>query len=208
MRLFTTGVESGNTSEFTGVNVGATMDQTHVFNGAWAVACAPSGISAVRARIAGTDQSTAGYMGCWFYMTAYPTAICQMVATQHSVSGLQSRIMMQTTGTLVLQNSAGAAIGSASATPALSTWHSVELKHDASVGPAALAARLNTTIFASGLNNTTIGWIDGRFGPIATSGTTFWLDDFKINDGTGPDHNSWPMDDTERKQPNFLHMML
>ena len=138
----------------------------------------------------------------YLYIVTLPSASNHIMSFNSSsgTAGTSDRgkITLESDGTLILRDSAGNQIGSASSALSLNTWYMVELKMDRTPasGSRITEGRLNGSVFATSstqtdANNLAVSW-GGNFDLEAqTQGEWYW-DDLAINDNSGSLQNSYP----------------
>lgn len=137
------------------------------------------------------------YKRVYFYMTQNPTQSPSILEFEIGGSVFGALIDVDTSGRLILRDTAGA-VGSVSSAMAINTWHYVELAASSNTGAGAsyIEGRLNGVSFAtsstantgaSAINNIRVGSLSARI-----LGGTFYFDDIALNDNQSITNGSWP----------------
>lgn len=140
------------------------------------------------------NQTGTAYIGVAIYINSAVNASTQLIRWSNVSNTSVGNITLTATNTLVLLNSAGAQIGSASSALSVQTWYYVELKITAPSNPGTLEGRLNGSVFATGNNSNQGSFGRALFGTITGTQTTsdIFFTDIKVNDSTGTSYNSYP----------------
>lgn len=183
-----------NEVEFTAFGTNMTTQSAVVRSGRYALRCnlaAQTGF--VRHIIYAADQAKVGYQRIYIRVDSYPNSTTSILAFVNTAFTAQCSISMNTSGQLILTNSASAAVGSPSAVLDLGRWYRVELKNDATTTPGTMDARLEGASFASGSNATGVAgtWAQVRCAPAASVTCDMYFDDWALNDTTGTAQTSW-----------------
>lgn len=140
------------------------------------------------------NQSSIGYQRVYLRIATLPAANTTVMRFLDIANATCAQIRLTATGTLVLLDAAGTAVGSASAALSTGTWYRVELKCDASTSPGSVDARIDGVSFASGVNNIQSPWARVIVGPVITATCDLFWDDWALNDASGSTQTSWPGD--------------
>lgn len=140
------------------------------------------------------DQGTIGYIGAAVYIHSALNANGQMIRWSTVGNVSVGNITLTPTNTLVLLKSNGVQIGSASAALSLDTWYYVEFKNDATAATGTLEARLNGSVFATGLNSNKGSFGRALVGIVTGAQTTndIFFTDVKISDNSGSAFTGYP----------------
>lgn len=147
-----------------------------------------------------TTNGRAYYCRGYFYLTANPGA-AQDIIRWNTGAGVALRAVVQTDGTIQLQTSGGAQIGTASAAIPLNTWFRLEVKGQLAASPTTSNGTTEAKIdggtsfgVATNANLGTTAPTQWRIGLVngVVAGYTLYLDDVAINDDQGANENTWP----------------
>lgn len=205
-RIWSTGFELNSTT------AGVEFDSTSV-SGGGAIAISSStkrsGTYALRTSNAGANgisemlfqfASSAGngpyYLRAYLYVVDIPSAQETIMNIQDSGQTVRSRILINTDGSLELQDDTGTKFGSSSSPLSLNTWYRVELSFFNNTGSGKMEcdARIDGTSFASTTISTNTGTVDRVvIGPDSGNNSydLYW-DDIAFNDSSGSFQTSWP----------------
>lgn len=186
-------------------STGITIDGTAARSGSFGLHVA-SMSSATRAGVLFKFLSAAA--GGPYYLRGYLKVVTPPSGSNHIMSlngnnttvgnSPNGKVTLETNGTLILRNSAGTSIGSASSAVNDSNWHLIELQHNGTPasGSRVTEARLDGSVFATSSTQTDSNVLGYSIGgnldaEVNTTGEWYW-DDVAVNDSTGSFQKSYP----------------
>ncbi len=207
-RLFSCGFEindNATAAEIDAFSGFFAIDNNAARTGSYGGKSAPTASTGfARAHLFSSDQNKVAYQAVAVRVNTTPNALIQLIRFSTTGNGNVGAIKLNTDGTLLLTNSTGTQIGSASLAINDGKWHVVEMGMDSTTNPGTLSARLDGVQFASGSNDIRGSWgriVIGCITPNSTASIDF--DDWRLNDTTGTQQNSWPGDSKLiLRQPN------
>lgn len=195
-RLWQSGFELNSTTtdvEFSNITgAGTTIQTTTVRTGTYALRCNPSAATGfVRYHVFTSNQSIVAYQRVYMRIATLPGANTTIMRFLDVANSPCAQIRITSTGTLILLDAAGNAVGSASSVLSTGQWYRIELGLDASTNPGTVEAKIDGTSFASGNNSAQAPWGRVLVGPVVSATMDAYFDDWAVNDSSGSAQNSW-----------------